>query len=185
MRNPPGRLITVSWIVLPLVLSLLACAEPQPEKEFQARLDAALHASWAFYKTRFIQPDGRVQRPDTGDDTISEAQAYALLRAVWSRDQETFDRCYAWTEAHLSQQAIKGSRLLAWRWGRMSRGSGVCWMPTAPRTPTWITPWLCSWRTAAGLSRPGLSPPIRARPNSFFRPSWTGKPAGTPGAASG
>ena len=74
------------------------------------RLDAALTASWAFYKTHYILPDGRVKRPDTKNDTVSEGQAYALLRAVWSNDQATFDRCYGWTEANLSQKNLKDQK---------------------------------------------------------------------------
>ena len=110
------------YIVLILVTSLLACDNHRPEKQFQSRLDAALTASWAFYKTHYILPDGRVKRPDTRDDTVSEGQAYALLRAVWSNDQATFDRCYAWAEAHLSQKNLKGRNLLAWHWGQDDRG---------------------------------------------------------------
>ena len=63
-----------------------------------------------------------MQRPDSGQDSVSEAQAYGLLRAVWSGDQAAFDRCYEWTEAHLSQNKLKGSHLLAWHWGRDDQG---------------------------------------------------------------
>ncbi len=89
-----------------LAILLLACRDHQPEQEFQARLDRVLAASWSFYKTHYIQPDGRVKRPDNQNDTISEGQAYALLRSVWSRDQATFDRCYEWAESHLSQKKL-------------------------------------------------------------------------------
>ncbi len=111
------------YVILLLVMSILACSDSQSEKQFQQRLDAALTASWTFYKTHYILPDGRVKRPDNQQDTVSEGQAYALLRAVWSNDQATFDRCYAWTENHLSQKTLRGRNLLAWHWGRDEPGS--------------------------------------------------------------
>jgi endoglucanase len=130
-----------------LVLAVLACTAHPPETELQSLVDQALAASWAFYKTNFILPDGRVRRPDSGHDTVSEGQAYALLRAVWSGDQATFERCFNWAESHLSQRKLvtphpdplpsrgegkiaekitndrhRGSHLLAWHWGRDAHG---------------------------------------------------------------
>ena len=67
-------------IILILALFLLACTSHQPEEECRTRLDKVLAASWSFYKIHYIQPDGRVQRPDSDNDTVSEGQAYALLR---------------------------------------------------------------------------------------------------------
>jgi endoglucanase len=111
------------FVMLPLALSLLACSGGPEAEQFRARLDRVLAASWSFYKIHYILPDGRVQRPDSGYDTVSEGQAYALLRAVWSNDQEAFDLCYAWTESHLSQKKLeKKSYLLAWHWGRDDQG---------------------------------------------------------------
>jgi len=47
------------------------------------------------------------------DGTVtSEAQSYALLRAVWSDDRTSFDRAWAWTQAHLQRP----DGLYAWRW---------------------------------------------------------------------
>jgi endoglucanase len=42
----------------------------------------------------------------------SEAQAYALLRAVWSDDRDAFDRTWRWSKAHL----LNANGLLAWKW---------------------------------------------------------------------
>jgi len=93
-----------------------------PETERQ-RLEHILRASWQSYKAAFISPEGRVVRPQNDRDSISEGQAYALLRAVWSRDQATFDRVYGWTEAHLSRQRTAGDHLLSWRWGQTPQGT--------------------------------------------------------------
>ncbi|MGH7428500.1 MAG: glycosyl hydrolase family 8 [Candidatus Methylomirabilaceae bacterium] len=85
-----------------------------------------LATTWEGYRGRFIQPDGRVIRPSDDFDTVSEGQAYALLRAVWMNDQETFDRVYRWTDSNLSRRAARGDHLLAWHWGKLpDGGSGV------------------------------------------------------------
>ena len=67
-RLPAGR----RWaLFLLLALSLLACTG-QEKENFHARLDRALADSWSFYKIHYIQPDGRVQRPDSDHDSVSE-----------------------------------------------------------------------------------------------------------------
>ena len=87
-----------------------------------ARDDALLTASWATYRATFITPDGRVVRPEHGGDTVSEGQAYALLRAAWTNDRETFERVWEWTRSHLERRGRRWPALLAWAW---SPASGV------------------------------------------------------------
>ncbi|HEX5506844.1 MAG TPA: glycosyl hydrolase family 8 [Thermomicrobiales bacterium] len=49
----------------------------------------------------------------TSDGTVtSEAQSYAMLRAVWSGDRPAFDRAWAWTRDHL----VTPAGLPAWQW---------------------------------------------------------------------
>jgi endoglucanase len=97
----------------------LACqTEPSP-----ARLKQVLTASWRSYCRQFIKPDGQVKVPEQGGGTISEAQAYALLRAVWAGDAATFVRVYGWTHRHLSRAEKYGDSLLSWRWGRLPDGA--------------------------------------------------------------
>ena len=69
------------------------------------------------------QSDGQVIIPEEGGGTISEAQAYALLRAVWANDATVFNRVYLWTYEKLSRGRAHGDRLLSWRWGRLPDGS--------------------------------------------------------------
>ena len=97
----------------------LAC-QPDPAK---ARLEQVLTASWQSYGRHFIKSDGQVIIPEEGGGTISEAQAYALLRAVWAGDEAVFNRVYAWTYNNLSRVHRHGDHLLAWRWGRLPGGS--------------------------------------------------------------
>lgn len=110
------------WLILLILIVSGGCGDDLVEKHFQQRLDTVLVASWKFYQDRFIQTDGRVKRPENHHDSISEGQAYALLRAVWSDDQNVFDRCYSWTEVHLSQKRTKGTNLLSWHWGQDNQG---------------------------------------------------------------
>lgn len=128
LSRPVQSLLAPKWskiFLLSLLLSFAgpACTQsPNPDQQLAARLDAVLAASWQFYKVRFVQEDGRVVRPENHHDTISEGQAYALLRAVWSNDQATFDRVYGWTEANLSQRARSGRHLLSWHFGQDQQG---------------------------------------------------------------
>ncbi|MCL4501708.1 MAG: glycosyl hydrolase family 8 [Deltaproteobacteria bacterium] len=99
-----------------MLLTLEACGERQLSRQTVERV---LRASWQSYRQQFISPAGRVQIPERDGGTISEAQAYALLRAVWAADAATFARVYAWTQANLSRP----DHLLAWQWGRRADGS--------------------------------------------------------------
>jgi endo-1,4-beta-D-glucanase Y len=118
----------VSILGLTLLLALCACGrDPSP-----ARVEQVLQASWQSYVRHYVSPEGRVTIPERGGETISEAQAYALLRAVWSGDEATFARVYDWTRLHLSRTRTCGDSLLAWRWGPRPDGSwGVLDINTA------------------------------------------------------
>lgn len=71
---------------------------------------------WKSYQHYYIV-GGRVIRPKNDGDTVSEGQAYGMLRAVWQNDRATFDEIYYWTEANLSRFRTHGDHLLAWRYG--------------------------------------------------------------------
>jgi endo-1,4-beta-D-glucanase Y len=58
-----------------------------------------MHRAWMSYKVRFID-NGRV-KDNQGDVTHSEAQSYALLKAVQLNDQEAFNQIWAWTDEYL------------------------------------------------------------------------------------
>jgi len=101
-----------------VAMMVAACGGATPD-----RLPWVLQASWTSYRQQFISPEGRVVLQERGGGTISEAQAYALLRALWADDQETFVRVYRWTKTHLSREATHGDHLLAWQWGKKTDGS--------------------------------------------------------------
>jgi endoglucanase len=103
------------WLLVLLALDLTGCAE----RLSQPRLERVLAASWQSYRQQFISPEGRVVLPERDGGTISEAQAYALLRAVWAGDESTFFEVYDWTYKNLSRP----DHLLSWHWGRQSNGT--------------------------------------------------------------
>lgn len=72
---------------------------------------ATFPAAESFLGT-YVAADGRVVRPEDGNDTVSEGQAYALLVAVALGDEEMFDRVWEWTRDNLERP----DGLLAWRW---------------------------------------------------------------------
>jgi endoglucanase len=110
----------IHLILLVLLFGLGLACQADPTK---ARLELVLTASWQSYCRHFIKSDGQVVIPEEGGGTISEAQAYALLRAVWANDAPVFARVYAWTYRNLSRVHSHGDSLLAWRWGRLPGGS--------------------------------------------------------------
>lgn len=73
---------------------------------------------WVTYKDK-IQVDGRTLDRDRNYITTSEGQSYALLRAVWMDDKETFDRVLKWTNNNLGK---RDDDLFAWKWGKRANG---------------------------------------------------------------
>jgi len=94
-----------------------------PEKGEPEQGPEMLQQCWDSFKHFFIRPEGRVVRPKNDNDTVSEGQAYAMLRAVWMDDLETFENCRRWTELNLSRRRNFGDNLLAWHWGKRESGT--------------------------------------------------------------
>ncbi|MDB9524403.1 glycosyl hydrolase family 8 [Oscillatoria sp. CS-180] len=88
-------------------------------------LENLLSESWQIYQQQFIQQDGRVIDFEAGDRTVSEGQAYAMIRAVLVDDQDTFDRTLNWAEDNLRRRNEDGEvidQLWAWKWGQQDTG---------------------------------------------------------------
>ncbi len=120
LRDTP-RLALISCLLL-LLLATMALPVNAQETETAPATDdlALLKSSWERYKTRFIQDDGRVIDPNARAISTSEGQSYALLRAVWIDDRQTFDRVYQWTRDNLQ---VRGDSLFAWKWGQQDGGA--------------------------------------------------------------
>lgn len=54
--------------------------------------EKVLKRSWNDYKARFISSDGMVKDLERPTTFTSQAQSYALLKAVWMNDKETYDK---------------------------------------------------------------------------------------------
>lgn len=83
-----------------------------------------LSSAWKSYKQHFII-SGRVIDPYRQGESTSEGQSYALLRAVWMDDKETFDQVLKWTTDNLQQP----QGLFSWKWndigGRITVDQGT------------------------------------------------------------
>lgn len=102
---------------LPAVAVALALAVPSLTwgADTAARPGAVERAcpGWEAFKSRFIQPDGRVIDTANGGISHSEGQGYALILAVAHGDAGTFARVYGWTRRHLM---LRADGLLVWKW---------------------------------------------------------------------
>jgi endoglucanase len=112
-----------------------AAPNPNPTNLSNAEI---LAQSWAAYRERFIQADGRVIDRERDNRTVSEGQAYAMLRAVMIDDPATFELTLNWAEANLRRHS-SGQRpgepngapdaptdsLWAWKWGQGEQGWGI------------------------------------------------------------
>lgn len=86
-----------------------------------------LAQSWAAYRQRFIQADGRVIDWEQNGRTVSEGQAYAMLRSVFADDPATFAQTLKWAEDNL-RRAEDGQitdSLWAWKWGHEQGTWGI------------------------------------------------------------
>ncbi len=80
--------------------------------------EAVVENLWIAYQDK-IQKDGRTLDRDKNYITTSEGQSYALLRAAWMDDKETFDRVLKWTNHNLKK---RDDQLFAWLWGQDQNG---------------------------------------------------------------
>lgn len=113
----------------PVTTSAASTPEVIPAPDVEAlTTEALLEDSWAAYRQRFIQADGRVIDWESSGRTVSEGQAYAMLRAVLVDDPATFEQTLRWAEANLKRSALPNDddgedHLWAWKWGERADGS--------------------------------------------------------------
>lgn len=105
MPSIPETMVDRRTMMASVLLStLFGCAASPP---------AAKPADpWKDWKSRFVQPDGRVT--DTGNASVShsEGQGYGMLLAEANGDRVLFDRIWGWTDAVLGRRDV---RLFSWR----------------------------------------------------------------------
>ena len=88
--------------------------------------DADVTTAWTKYKSTFIVASGntlRVQRPEDGNDTVSEGMGYAMIAAMYMTDKPTFDGLWAYVSQHLD-----GNGIMNWHYtstGSLSGSGGA------------------------------------------------------------
>lgn len=82
----------------------------------QSQDEILLTRMWNEYKRVFISPEGYTWDA-LRNETTSEGQSYALLRAAWMGDREIFERCLLWTDSVLKRP----DGLYSWKWNRYTR----------------------------------------------------------------
>jgi endo-1,4-beta-D-glucanase Y len=79
-----------------------------------------LLALWEDYKQQYLEP-GTFRVLDKQKDfiTTSEGQSYAMLRAVWVGDKDTFDKTWQWTKDNIRRP---DNHLFSWLFGKLPNG---------------------------------------------------------------
>lgn len=126
---------TVRSPFLLLLMIGIGCSSSDPSTQDSSSLEVLkvsendqiakiLDESWRVYRREFIQADGRVIDFEASDRTVSEGQAYAMIRAVLMNDRQTFDQTLTWAENNLKRK--NGDEVLdelwAWKWGKQADG---------------------------------------------------------------
>ncbi len=72
-----------------------------------------LSPEWAGFKSRFMDPTGRIV--DTGNNNIShtEGQGYAMVLAAQNGDRPAFEQIWRWTKSNLQRRT---DALFSWRY---------------------------------------------------------------------
>jgi endoglucanase len=99
----PAILLIALLIVSMLTLGCSGTDATQATEAMQATANRQAASAAAGFLRRYLQPDGRVIRPDQGGDTVSEGQAYGLLLAQAAGDRAAFARIWRWTQQHLQR----------------------------------------------------------------------------------
>jgi endo-1,4-beta-D-glucanase Y len=72
--------------------------------------DVDASSAWTTYKAAFVVSGGgstlRVQRPENGNDTVSEGIGYGMLMAVFMNDKPTFDGLWAFATARPDDKGL-------------------------------------------------------------------------------
>ncbi|MCG8430225.1 MAG: glycosyl hydrolase family 8 [Candidatus Omnitrophica bacterium] len=107
------RRILSLMIILILLITIILVAK----RFFIRGPSEVLVKSYGGYKRFFLHYD-RIVRKEDGAVT-SDAQALAMLRAVWMNDKNTFNRLFAWTDHNLSRARLRrgvNDQMNAYRW---------------------------------------------------------------------
>ena len=99
-------------------------------------------ATAATFLATYVERDGRVNRPDQGNDTVSEGQAYGLLLAETTGNDRLFNLIWQWTRVHLQL----GNRLFAYH----ASAAGQILSPEAASDADLLIAWVLLRYTGPG-----------------------------------
>ncbi|HLK92328.1 MAG TPA: glycosyl hydrolase family 8 [Polyangia bacterium] len=74
-----------------------------------ANASTQTQSAYSNWKSAYLvsgSPGQRVQRPENGNDTVSEGIGYGMLAAVYMNDQTTFDLLLQYQQAHLDSKGL-------------------------------------------------------------------------------
>jgi endo-1,4-beta-D-glucanase Y len=126
----PSSTVTGATSMAPTAIGGATVVSPVPVGAAAMPLpDQKLLQAWQAYKQVALTPEGRVRRGPTGNEGSADAQAAAMLEAVWLRDRAAFDALWGWTHLALSRRQPNSANplrddLFASRW---SSGSVTDW----------------------------------------------------------
>lgn len=118
MRNIFGYFLIFISVMLFAYVIFISSNLPKKNQTFSPY--TFLLSSWEKYKAEYINKDGRVIDHSLNSITTSEGQSYAMLRALWVGDKNTFDFVWDWTKNNLKRPS---DNLFGWRWGQKSDGT--------------------------------------------------------------
>ena len=114
-----GVLLVVTGVAVAIVVSYRNSEKANSKLVFSS--NTMLSALYNDYKKEYWEADvGRTIDKERANITTSEGQSYTMLRAVWTSDQQTFDKTWAWTKEQLQRPE---DNLFAWKWGLKPDGT--------------------------------------------------------------
>ncbi len=114
-----GILLVIAGLVIAASISFRNSEKANQNLVFSDK--TMLSALYNDYKKEYWEKDtGRTLDKERNNITTSEGQSYTMLRAVWTSDQQTFDKTWAWTKEQLQR---RDNNLFAWKWGQRSDGT--------------------------------------------------------------
>ncbi len=132
----PGGQMLRSPMFISMCFMVLTCAACSADAPLSVASPWPIF--WRHYTARFISSQGRVIDYESGGDTTSEAQSYALFFALVANDKTLFSQVLGWTQNNLAQGSL-AEHLPAWQWGKSKNGNwGVLEKNSASDADLWM-----------------------------------------------
>ncbi len=118
-RRLTGYLLLAGAVLLALSVVYLNSRRGEVPLVFSPQ--QILGSVWRQYKKEYLEPTTyRTLDKQRNNITTSEGESYAMLRAVWMSDKDTFDKSWGWTRDNLGHP---GDHLFSWLSGMRPDGT--------------------------------------------------------------